>query len=161
LSNIHYNNIPEPHEFKFFTELRVRYEETDSMSVVYYGKYFVYFEVARTEYLKMIGYNYVDIEKNGIYFVVAQSNCNYISPATFDDYIKIYTRVEYIKNSSFNFLYCITKPNNIGNTTTDKEQKIAFGYTVLVCVDKNTFKPIRIPDYLRNAIQNFENINNP
>lgn len=149
------NNNPDyltdPREFNFWTELRVRYEETDSMSVVYYGKYYVFFEVARTEYLKNIGYNYIDIEDNGYYFVVVESKCNYISPAKFEDVLKIYAKVNYIRNTSFNFLYYVTKKDN-----DNPEQNIAFGHTVLVCVDRNTFKPAKIPEYLTKSIQKFE-----
>ena len=141
--------------FKFYTELKVRYEETDAMSVVYYGKYFVFFEVARTEYLKNIGYNYTDIEKEGFYFVVAESNCKYYNPARYDDDLKIFTRVEYIKNSSFNFIYNIVKT---AGKETVPDVKIASGSTVLVCVDNTDFKPRRIPEYLRKAIQDFEQI---
>ncbi len=133
-------------DYKFYTELKVRYEETDAMSVVYYGKYLVFFEVARTEYLKNIGYKYTDIEKEGFYFVVAESNCRYYSPARYDDDLKIFTKIEYIKNSSFNFIYDIFKSG----------LKIASGNTVLVCIDKNDFKPRRIPEYLRKAICDFE-----
>jgi acyl-CoA thioester hydrolase len=141
--------------FKFYTELKVRYEETDAMSVVYYGKYFVFFEVARTEYLKNIGYNYTDIEKEGFYFVVAESNCKYYNPARYDDDLRIFTRVEYIKNSSFNFVYHIIKT---AKNETLSDVKIASGSTVLVCVDNTDFKPRRIPEYLRKAIQDFEQI---
>ncbi len=141
--------------FKFYTELKVRYEETDAMSVVYYGKYFVFFEVARTEYLKNIGYNYTDIEKEGFYFVVAESNCKYYNPARYDDDLKIFTRVEYIKNSSFNFIYNIVKT---AKNEVVPDVKIASGSTVLVCVDNTDFKPRRIPEYLRKAIQDFEQI---
>lgn len=140
-------------DFKFYTELRVRYEETDAMSVVYYGNYFIFFEVARTEYLKNIGYNYVSIEKDGFYFVVAESNCKYYSPARYDDDLKIFAKIEYIKNSSFNFLYKIVKTS--GNLN-EPCINIAEGNTVLVCVDNVDFKPRRIPDYLRTAIQTFE-----
>ena len=141
--------------FKFYTELKVRYEETDAMSVVYYGKYFVFFEVARTEYLKNIGYNYTDIEKEGFYFVVAESNCKYFNPARYDDDLKIFTKVEYIKNSSFHFVYDIVKT---AENETVPDVKIASGSTVLVCVDNTDFKPRRIPEYLRKAIQDFEQI---
>lgn len=139
--------------FKFFTELRVRYEETDAMSVVYYGKYFVFFEVARTEYLKNIGYNYTDVEKDGFYFVVAESNCKYFNPARYDDDLLIFTKIEYMRNSSFNFLYSVVKKSNI---TDEPDVNIATGNTVLVSVDSVDFKPRRIPDYLRTAINNFE-----
>ena len=161
-------------EFKFYTELKVRYEETDAMSVVYYGKYFVFFEVARTEYLKNIGYKYTDIEKEGFYFVVAESNCKYFNPAKYDDDLKIYTKIEYIKNSSFNFIYKIVRENKTENPPKDggypmtsklkqtlpstytEHTDIASGYTVLVCVDNVDFKPKRIPEYLRKAIKDFE-----
>jgi acyl-CoA thioester hydrolase len=146
--------------FKFYTELKVRYEETDAMSVVYYGKYFVFFEVARTEYLKNIGYKYTDIEKEGFYFVVAESNCKYFNPAKYDDDLKIYTKIEYIKNSSFNFIYKIVRENNTEqikpSNHTHTQTEIASGNTVLVCVDNADFKPRRIPEYLRKAIKDFE-----
>ncbi len=145
-------------EFKFYTEIKVRYEETDAMSVVYYGKYFVFFEVARTEYLKNIGYKYTDIEKEGFYFVVAESNCKYFNPAKYDDDLKIYTKIEYIKNSSFNFIYKIVRENKAEQITsaTHTHTEIASGHTVLVCVDNIDFKPRRIPEYLRKAIKDFE-----
>ncbi len=144
-------------DFKFYTELIVRYEETDAMSVVYYGKYFVFFEVARTEYLKNIGYNYVNIERDGFYFVVAESNCKYFNPARYDDDLKIFAKIEYVKNSSFNFLYNIVKKGkNENENSSEPDVNIAKGNTVLVCVDNVDFRPRRIPDYLRKAIQNFE-----
>ncbi|MHB8232599.1 MAG: acyl-CoA thioesterase [bacterium] len=142
-------------DFKFYTELKVRYEETDAMSVVYYGKYFVFFEVARTEYLKNIGYSYTDIEKEGFYFVVAESNCKYFNPARYDDDLKIFAKIEYIKNSSFNFIYNIFK---ISKNKNEPDVNIASGSTALVCVDNKDFKPRRIPEYLRSAIQAFERI---
>lgn len=148
--------------FKFWTELKVRYEETDAMSVVYYGKYFVFFEVARTEYLKNIGYSYVDIEKDGFYFVVAESTCKYYNPARYDDNLRIFAKIEYMKNSSFNFLYNIIKKSENKNENSgepDVNVNIATGNTVLVCVDNLDFRPLRIPDYLRRAIQNFEGFN--
>ncbi|MCL4498238.1 MAG: acyl-CoA thioesterase [Deltaproteobacteria bacterium] len=127
------------------------------MSVVYYGKYFVFFEVARTEYLKNIGYNYVNIERDGFYFVVAESNCKYFNPARYDDDLKIFAKIEYVKNSSFNFLYNIVKKGkNENENSSEPDVNIAKGNTVLVCVDNVDFRPRRIPDYLRKAIQNFE-----
>lgn len=143
-------------KFKFFTGLKVRYEETDAMSVVYYGKYFIYFEVARTEYLKNIGYNYAEIEKEGYYFVVAESNCVYSSPARYDDDLKIYARVEYIRNSSFKFIYRVIRESSAHGANLPSE--IAAGSTVLVCVSKSDFKPRRIPEHISAAVKSFEEL---
>ena len=59
---------------RFETELRVRYQETDSMGVVYYGNYLVWFEVARTEYLRALKISYRQMEEKGIYLVVASAS---------------------------------------------------------------------------------------
>jgi acyl-CoA thioester hydrolase len=114
--------------------------------------------VARTEYLKNLGYNYTDIEKEGFYFVVAESNCKYFNPARYDDDLKIFTKIEYVKNSSFNFIYNIVKAGSNEIVSDGRALKIASGSTVLVCVDNSDFKPRRIPEYLRNAIKGFENL---
>ena len=45
------------------TTIRVRYEETDRMGVAYYGSYFVWFEVARTEFFRQAGLPYAELEK--------------------------------------------------------------------------------------------------
>ncbi|MBM3254599.1 MAG: acyl-CoA thioesterase, partial [Candidatus Omnitrophica bacterium] len=75
------------------TRIRVRYQETNNMGIVYYSNYFVYFEVARTECFRDIGIVYTEIEKNGIYLVVVEAFCSYILPVRYDDVIEIETSV--------------------------------------------------------------------
>ena len=53
----------------FATDIRVRYQETDNMGVVYYANYLVWFEVARTEFLRSLGLVYRDLEKKGFYLM--------------------------------------------------------------------------------------------
>ena len=75
------------------TEIRVRYQETDNMGVVYYANYLVWFEVARTEYLRAFGIAYKDLETKGMYLIVAGVSCSYRSPARYDDCVRIKTWV--------------------------------------------------------------------
>ena len=67
------------------TRLRVRYAETDQMGVVYYANYYVWMEVGRVELCKACGFDYKDMENDGILMAVAASDCRYRYPARFDD----------------------------------------------------------------------------
>ena len=126
---------------KFITALRVRYQETDQMGVVYYANYLVWFEVARTEYLRGLGISYKELEKNGIFLVVAESNCIYKSPAGYDDLIEIESEITDIKNSSLIFKYLVRRADKL----------LAEGKTAHVFVNKSG-RPTRIPVFLREIL---------
>lgn len=126
---------------KFNTTLRVRYEETDQMKVVYYSKYLVWFEVARTEYLRNLGISYKELEKRGLFLVVAEANCLYKSPARYDDLLEIETEVYGIKNTSLSFKYQVKRDSEL----------IAEGSTAHVFVNENG-KPTRIPEELKRLL---------
>jgi acyl-CoA thioester hydrolase len=74
------------------TSLRVRYAETDRMGVVYYANYFVWFEVARTDLLRSLGWSYREMEQDGVILPVIQAHCDYRRPARYDDAVRIRTR---------------------------------------------------------------------
>lgn len=127
---------------KFVTSLRVRYEETDQMGVVYYANYLVWFEVARTEYLRNLGISYRDdIEKKGLFLMVVESNCTYKAPARYDDVVDLETSITQVKNTSLSFDYTV-KRNGL---------TLAEGRTSHVFVNKEG-KPARIPDDLKKLI---------
>ena len=121
------------------TEIRVRYQETDNMGVVYYANYFVWFEVARTEYLRSLGVSYKQFEDNGMFLMVASASCEYKSPAKYDDVVKIRTWIPKIKNSSLQFEHKLF----IGS------RLVATGESVHVFTNRSG-KPIRIPDEIRD-----------
>ena len=77
-------------------QIRVRYEETDQMGVVYHGNYFTYFEVARTELLRSRGISYREMEESGTFVVVVKAECSYRRPAKYDDLITLKSRVKRI-----------------------------------------------------------------
>ena len=63
------------------TILRVRYAETDKMGVVYYGNYYIYFEVGRVEYMRQRGVDYKQMEiEDDTFIVVAESKCRHQRP---------------------------------------------------------------------------------
>ena len=85
------------------SKLRVRYEETDTMQVVYYGKVFVWMEVGRVNLLREIGLSYAEWETRGLGLPVVQAHSDYRASARFDDEILVKTRVASVGNSSIRF----------------------------------------------------------
>lgn len=71
------------------TKIRVRYAETDQMGVVYHGNYFTYFEAARGESIRHLGFTYADMEKMGVIMPVVEVQCRYLRPARYDDLLTV------------------------------------------------------------------------
>ncbi len=120
------------------TQVRVRYQETDNMGVVYYANYFVWFEVARTEYLRSLGISYKQLEDKGMFLMVASASCEYKSPARFDDVVNMKTWISELKNSSLKFEHKLFVGSRLAAT----------GESVHVFTN-GSGKPIRIPDEIR------------
>lgn len=74
-------------------KIRVRYEETDQMGVVYHGKYFVWFEVGRTELFRAHNLPYTVLEENQVYLPVTEAHCSYKESARYDDELIIETEI--------------------------------------------------------------------
>jgi acyl-CoA thioester hydrolase len=71
------------------TQLRVRYAETDQMGVVYHSNYFPWFESARAESIRQLGFTYADMEKMGIIMPVIEVQCRYLRPALYDELLTV------------------------------------------------------------------------
>ncbi|MBI4372617.1 MAG: acyl-CoA thioesterase [Candidatus Omnitrophica bacterium] len=128
----------------FDYETRVRYAETDRMGISYYANYFVWFEAARTEYFRALGFVYSEFEKQGIFLPVAEAHCRYAEPSSYDDLITVRTVVSQVRQSSIRFEYHVLK--NKGT------KPIATGYTIHVFSGSN-LKPIRIPEILKSKVE--------
>lgn len=73
--------------------LRVRYQETDRMDVVFYANYVTWFEIGRTEFIRHAGYPYRRAEDAGLLLPVVELNVRYERPARYDDRIVVCTRL--------------------------------------------------------------------
>lgn len=73
------------------TQIRVRYAETDQMNVVYHGNYAQYFEVARAESIRELGFTYKDIEATGIIMPIVELHVKFLRPAHYDDLLTVKT----------------------------------------------------------------------
>lgn len=115
------------------TKIKVRYQETDQMGVAHHSVYPVWFEEARTNFIKEMGVSYSEIEKMGIMLPLSKLNCKYIKPALYEDILTIQTKIKCITNVKIQFEYKVFKYGNIINE----------GETEHPFVDKN-FKLINL-----------------
>lgn len=135
--------------FKFKTEIVVRFEDIDLFGVVNNAKYFNYFERSRIEYLRNLGFVGGGPESvKNFESVVVENYCSYKKPAKFDDILQIHVRISFMKRSSLQFQYYITKNNNTDILST--------GFTTLVWYNSVSFKPKPIPDSIKTQISDFE-----
>ena len=75
-------------------EVRVRYEETDKMGIVYHANYFTWFEIARIELLDIMGCPYKSFEQDDLFLPVLGCRADFRLPAHFDDRLRIVVRIE-------------------------------------------------------------------
>lgn len=118
------------------TTLRVRYAETDQMGVVYYANYLVWFEVARTDLLRSLGWSYREMEDAGVVLPVIEANCHYRRPARYDDEIEIRTTGRVTSPVRIEFDYEVRVKGQDGT--------IATGRTGHAAITK-AGKPCRLP----------------
>lgn len=115
------------------TIIRVRYQETDQMGVVYHGNYLTWFEVGRTEIIRQMGLSYNEMEQLGVRLPVTFANCQYRIPARYDDELLIVTELIKASPIRLEFAYQVRRG----------EELLAEGSTGHAFIDK-TGKVVRI-----------------
>jgi acyl-CoA thioester hydrolase len=132
--------------FRFSTDVRVRFAETDAQGVVHNSVYLVWFEIARIAYLEEHAGGYPALRETGLESFVLESHVRYRQPGHFDDRLRIHARVGELRGARFRFDYEITRDGDL----------IADGWTAHACVDAKTLRPTRIPQALADAIAKAE-----
>lgn len=136
--------------FQHKTSVRVRTWEVDWQGVVHNSYYLRYMEIGRLEYRRSFGYDLSTdgTFKDGLKVFVVHNSIDYLATATLDDILDVYTRVSWIKNSSFCFEHIITKSKD--NIIVSK------GKGILVNVDTVKNLPIDLPQKFVEEITNYE-----
>ena len=122
--------------------LRVRYAETDKMGVVYYANYFVWFEVARADLLRSLGWSYREMEHAGVSLPVIEAHCEYSRPARYDDELEIRTEGRMLSPVRMEFTYQVRLAPD--------QTVAASGRTVHAALDQNG-RPCRLPARIREV----------
>jgi acyl-CoA thioester hydrolase len=123
--------------------LRVRYAETDKMGVVYYARYFVWFEVGRTDWLRETGWTYRDMESEGLGLPVIEAHCAYKAGAQYDDEVEIRTRARLVSAVRIAFDYDVLRRAD--------GVLLATGHTVHATIDRSG-RPVRLPARVKDLL---------
>lgn len=121
-------------------EHRVNYSETDQMTFAYHANYLVWFDMARTEYLRRTGFTYRDMEARGTYLAVTEARVRYRQPARYDDLLRIRCWAREVASRRVIFGYAVERA-----ATGDL---LATGETALVALDR-AHGLSRIPESVR------------
>ncbi len=126
--------------------LRVIYAQTDRMNIVYYSRYYEFFESARSALLRRIQVPYARLEREGYLLPVVESHCRYHQSATFEDLLTIETYLEKEPLVKFELSYRVF---NAGIS-----DPIVTGYTIHSFVNRD-MKPVRAPDFLLASLREY------
>ena len=132
--------------FRFSTDLRVRFSETDAQGVAHNSSYLVWFEIARIAYLDQYPGGYRRLIEEGIEATTVESHVRYHVGVRFDDRLRVWARVSDLRGARFRFDYVIERDSEV----------VADGWTSHACVDATTLRPTRMPDALKRRIEEIE-----
>ena len=119
---------------------RVRYGETDQMGVVYHANYLSFFEIARTELIRLRGVAYSSLEEGGLRLVVTEAAMQYHSPGRYDDVLAITARLSESGPARVRFDYEVRRDG--------EDEMLVTGHTVLASIAEDG-RPCRMPAELR------------
>ncbi len=129
------------------TQVRVRYAETDQMGVVYHSNYFPYFESARAESIRQLGFTYADMEKMGVIMPVVDVHCRYLRPAKYDDLLTIKTMLNELPlHHKIEFHHEVFNEEN---------ELLAIGKIILYFMEAKTMKKTTMPGQLLAKLQSY------
>jgi acyl-CoA thioester hydrolase len=138
-------------EFRFSTELKVRFSETDAQGVAHHAAYLDWLEVARVEYLARFPGGYQGLRDRGIEATTLEAYVRYRTPARFDDNLVVRARCGDVRGARFRFDYVIERDG----------ETIADGWTAHACVDAKTLRPTRMPEWLKEELATAESVTAP
>ena len=120
----------------------VRYAETDQMGVAHHAVYPIWYELARTEYIKKFGLTYSQMEEMGIITPLVDLHCRYGGSARYEDELLVSARITALTPARVVFGFSIRRRG--------EEHPFHTGSSTLAWVDKATFRPVnmkkRFPD---------------
>lgn len=130
---------------KHVTPIRVRYADTDQMKIVYYAKFFEYFEQGRSDLLRSIGLPYPQIEEMGLLLPVIEAHANYKRAARYDELLQTVTFLREMPSARVRLEYEVYKDG--------ESENLANGYTIHTFVSAATGRPTRAPVQFLDAIK--------
>jgi acyl-CoA thioester hydrolase len=128
--------------FAFSTSVRVRFAETDAQGIAHHASFVVWFEVARVAYLERHAGGYQAIRDRGIEALTTEVRVCYHRAAYFDETLTIWARCGDLRGARFTYEYRIEREGEL----------VADGYSRHATVERETYRPTRVPEWLAAAI---------
>ena len=122
--------------------IRVYVEDTDVGGIVYYANYLKYFERARTELIRTLGYDKPAFF-NGLQFVVHSVEVKYRQPAVLDDQIVATAKLLSVSRTSFTIPQKVLRNNEV----------LVEGVVKVACINHERKRPAAIPTDMLQTLQ--------
>ena len=130
---------------EYTARIRVRYAETDQMKFAHHSSYIIWFEFARIEFMRNVGIDYAQMEKDGYLLPVLEVKAGYKIPARFDEYLEIKTHIRDIPRARLQFDYKVIN---------EKKQLICEGYSVHAFMNKQN-RAIKPPKFFLETLKRY------
>ena len=124
-------------------QIRVRYADTDQMGYVYYGNYAAYYEVARVESFRQLGYSYKNLEEAGVMMPVLELTTKYLLPAKYDDLLTVKVAIPEMPRVKIKYAYDIFN---------EQGDHLNHGETTLAFINMESGRPVRIPQVMKDLL---------
>jgi acyl-CoA thioester hydrolase len=121
----------------------VYWEDTDAGGIVFYANYLKFFERARTEWFRQLGFSQEALRHDpGVMFVVTDTSVRHHAPARLDDWLEVSVAVQRMGAASL----------EIRQEARAAQRLVAHGTIRIGCVDAATLKPCRLPAAVAHAV---------
>jgi acyl-CoA thioester hydrolase len=128
--------------FTFSTDVTVRFAETDAQAIAHHASFVVWLEVARVAHLAKYAGGYNALRDRGIEALTTEVHVRYHRAASFDDVLRVWARCVDMRGARFTYEYSIERGGEL----------VADGYTRHATVDRETYRPTRVPGWLIEAV---------
>jgi acyl-CoA thioester hydrolase len=132
--------------FSFSTDVRIRFAETDAQGIAHHASFVVWLEVARVAHLARYAGGYQSIRDRGLEALTTEVFLRYHLAAYFDESLTVWARCLDVRGARFRYEYRITRGTDL----------VAEGHTSHATVERESYRPTRVPDWLAQAIATAE-----
>jgi acyl-CoA thioester hydrolase len=132
--------------FSFSTDVQIRFAETDAQGIAHHASFVVWLEVARVAYLERHAGGYQAIRDRGIEALTTEVHLRYHRAAYFDETLRVWARCVDVRGARFTYEYRIERDGEL----------VADGYTRHATVERESYRPTRVPAWLATAIATAE-----
>lgn len=132
--------------FSFSTDVKVRFAETDAQGVAHHAAFVVWLEVARVAYLERHAGGYQAIRERGLEALTTEVHVRYHRAAYFDEVLTVWARCRDVRGARFRYEYRIARDGEL----------VAEATTGHATIDRETYRPTRVPAWLEQAIARAE-----